>query len=82
MAGKRVLQGYVWECQGNGTIDPRPWRLGDKICDFGDEMWDLKTTGIFLISLLGVEIRIYPDDSMSRHGLSGRLEKDRTRIIE
>ncbi|GBN57753.1 hypothetical protein AVEN_81005-1 [Araneus ventricosus] len=31
----------------------RVWRLND-----------LKTTGIFLISLLGAEIRIYPDDSM------------------
>ncbi|GBM30006.1 hypothetical protein AVEN_165581-1 [Araneus ventricosus] len=35
--------------------------LGDEL---GDEMWDLKNAGIFSISLLGVEIRIYPDDSM------------------
>ncbi|GBN40128.1 hypothetical protein AVEN_244682-1, partial [Araneus ventricosus] len=54
MVGKIVLQGYVWECRGNGVIDP----------DHGDEMWDLKSTGIFLISLLGARIRIYPDDSM------------------
>ncbi|GBM91872.1 hypothetical protein AVEN_270164-1 [Araneus ventricosus] len=26
MVGKRVLQGYIWECPGNGDIDPRPWR--------------------------------------------------------
>ncbi|GBN55493.1 hypothetical protein AVEN_189114-1 [Araneus ventricosus] len=44
MLWKRVLQGYVWECRGNGAIDPQK---------FGDEMWDLKTTGIFLIFLLG-----------------------------
>ncbi|GBN22147.1 hypothetical protein AVEN_61088-1 [Araneus ventricosus] len=31
---------------------------------FGDEMWDLKSTGNFLISLLEAEIRIYPDDSV------------------
>ncbi|GBO24543.1 hypothetical protein AVEN_104077-1 [Araneus ventricosus] len=35
--------------------------LRDKFGDFGDEMWDLKSTGIFLISLLGAEIRIYPE---------------------
>ncbi|GBO29395.1 hypothetical protein AVEN_235028-1 [Araneus ventricosus] len=39
--------------------------LGEKPGDhFDDEMWDLKSTGIFLISLLGAKIRIYPDDSM------------------
>ncbi|GBN27158.1 hypothetical protein AVEN_217089-1 [Araneus ventricosus] len=38
--------------------------FGDKFGDFGDEMWDPKSTGIFLISLLGPEIWIYPDDSM------------------
>ncbi|GBN99689.1 hypothetical protein AVEN_224649-1 [Araneus ventricosus] len=32
--------------------------------DPGDEMWDLKNAGIFSISLLEAEIRIYPDDSM------------------
>ncbi|GBN04332.1 hypothetical protein AVEN_49202-1 [Araneus ventricosus] len=53
MVGKRVLKLYVWECRGNGVID-----LGE---NFGDEMRDLKTTGIFLISLLGAEIRIYPE---------------------
>ncbi|GBM19562.1 hypothetical protein AVEN_365-1 [Araneus ventricosus] len=65
MVGKRVLQGYVWECRENRAIDPD---LGDKLVDqfgdFGDEMWDLKSTGIFLISLLEAEIWIYPDDSM------------------
>ncbi|GBM40753.1 hypothetical protein AVEN_162209-1 [Araneus ventricosus] len=40
--------------------------------DLGDEMWDLKSTGIFLLSLLGAEIRIYTDNSMRPHGLSGR----------
>ncbi|GBO04681.1 hypothetical protein AVEN_23503-1, partial [Araneus ventricosus] len=34
--------------------------FGDKFGDFGNEMWDLKSTGIFLISLLGFDIRIYP----------------------
>ncbi|GBN54206.1 hypothetical protein AVEN_34947-1 [Araneus ventricosus] len=57
MVGKRILQWYVCEYRKNGAIDPD---LGD----FGDEMWDLKSTGIFLISLMGTEIRIYPDDSM------------------
>ncbi|GBM71415.1 hypothetical protein AVEN_208127-1 [Araneus ventricosus] len=49
MVGKRVLQGYVWECRGNGAIDT----------DTGDKTKVLKSTGIFLISLLGD-----PDDSM------------------
>ncbi|GBO28343.1 hypothetical protein AVEN_30396-1 [Araneus ventricosus] len=31
--------------------------------DLGDEMWDLKNAGTFSISLLGTEIRIYPDDT-------------------
>ncbi|GBN54331.1 hypothetical protein AVEN_23586-1 [Araneus ventricosus] len=57
MVGKRILRWYVCEYRKNGAIDPD---LGD----FGDEMWDLKSTGIFLISLMGTEIRIYPDDSM------------------
>ncbi|GBO10716.1 hypothetical protein AVEN_32885-1 [Araneus ventricosus] len=61
MVGKRVLQGYVWKVRGNGAIDPD---LGDKFADFGGEVWDLKSTGIFLISLLGTEIHMYPDDSM------------------
>ncbi|GBO22727.1 hypothetical protein AVEN_149392-1 [Araneus ventricosus] len=61
MVGKRALQGYVWESRGNGAID---LDLGGKLSDFGDEMWDLKSSGIFLISLLGAEIRIYPDDYM------------------
>ncbi|GBN33426.1 hypothetical protein AVEN_59618-1 [Araneus ventricosus] len=32
--------------------------------DVGDKMCDLKNSRIFLISLLGAEIRISPDDSM------------------
>ncbi|GBO03437.1 hypothetical protein AVEN_152768-2-1, partial [Araneus ventricosus] len=32
--------------------------------DLGDEMWDLESTGIFLISLLGAEIRVSTYDSM------------------
>ncbi|GBM09279.1 hypothetical protein AVEN_59249-1 [Araneus ventricosus] len=77
MVGKRVLHGYVWECQGNEAIHPD---LGDHFGDFGDEMWGLKSTGIFLISLLGTEIRICPDDSIGRHGLSERPYIDRARI--
>ncbi|GBN61879.1 hypothetical protein AVEN_93159-1 [Araneus ventricosus] len=42
----------------------RPWRPFWRPGDFGDEMWDLKSTGNFLISALGDEIRIYPDNSM------------------
>ncbi|GBM47351.1 hypothetical protein AVEN_94458-1 [Araneus ventricosus] len=39
--------------------------LGDKFGDFGKEIWDLKGTGIFSISLLGEEIRLNVlDDSM------------------
>ncbi|GBN96505.1 hypothetical protein AVEN_64507-1 [Araneus ventricosus] len=53
--GKGILQGYVWECRRNGS---------DLVDKLADEMWDLKSTGIFLISPLGTEIRIYPDDSM------------------
>ncbi|GBN79452.1 hypothetical protein AVEN_124740-1 [Araneus ventricosus] len=34
----------------SGETEPLTPDLGDK---FGDEMWDLKTTGIFLISPLG-----------------------------
>ncbi|GBM71168.1 hypothetical protein AVEN_193849-1 [Araneus ventricosus] len=48
----------------NGTIDPRPWRLGD-------EMWDLKSTGIFLISLSGPRsgfIQMIPCDVMACRG--------------
>ncbi|GBN55747.1 hypothetical protein AVEN_26654-1 [Araneus ventricosus] len=32
--------------------------LGDKLGDFGDEIWDLKGAGIFSISLLVGEIRL------------------------
>ncbi|GBN16430.1 hypothetical protein AVEN_205334-1 [Araneus ventricosus] len=31
--------------------------LGDKLGDFGDEIWDIKGAGIFSISLLGEKIR-------------------------
>ncbi|GBM45000.1 hypothetical protein AVEN_201043-1, partial [Araneus ventricosus] len=31
--------------------------LGDRLGDFSDEIWDLKDTGIFSISLLGEKIR-------------------------
>ncbi|GBN81070.1 hypothetical protein AVEN_240015-1, partial [Araneus ventricosus] len=31
--------------------------FGDKLGDFGNEIWNLKGTGIFSISLLGEEIR-------------------------
>ncbi|GBN28874.1 hypothetical protein AVEN_120161-1 [Araneus ventricosus] len=46
---------------GNGAIDPDfgeklGYPFGDTFDDFGDEMWDLKSTGIFLISLLRAEI--------------------------
>ncbi|GBN66945.1 hypothetical protein AVEN_103299-1 [Araneus ventricosus] len=57
MFGKRVLQRYVWEYRKNGDID-----IGDH---FGDEMWHLKSTGIFLISLMGPRsgfIQIIPFD--------------------
>ncbi|GBM89239.1 hypothetical protein AVEN_53950-1 [Araneus ventricosus] len=48
-----------------GEIEPSTPDLGDKLSDhFGDEMWDLKSARIFLISLLRTEIRIYLDDSM------------------
>ncbi|GBN70619.1 hypothetical protein AVEN_140737-1 [Araneus ventricosus] len=59
MVGKEVLQGYVWEYPRNGAIDPLTLAI-----IFGDEMWDLRSTGIFLISRLGIRDRIYPDDSM------------------
>ncbi|GBO15765.1 hypothetical protein AVEN_87741-1 [Araneus ventricosus] len=32
--------------------------LGDKFCDFGDEIWDLKGDGIFSIFPLGEKIRL------------------------
>ncbi|GBL89177.1 hypothetical protein AVEN_255290-1 [Araneus ventricosus] len=38
--------------------------LRDHFGDFVDELRDLKNAGIRSISLLGAEIRIYPDDSM------------------
>ncbi|GBN00230.1 hypothetical protein AVEN_38744-1 [Araneus ventricosus] len=44
--------------------------LGDKFGEFGDEIWDLKGAGIFLISLLAEEIRLNVlDHSLCRHGL-------------
>ncbi|GBN06500.1 hypothetical protein AVEN_170204-1 [Araneus ventricosus] len=50
-----------------GEMEPSTHDLGehfgDKFGDFGDELWDLKNTGIFLIFLLEAEIRIYTDDS-------------------
>ncbi|GBM04237.1 hypothetical protein AVEN_41047-1 [Araneus ventricosus] len=62
-------RGYGWECRGYGAMYPdlgvKPGdQFSDKVDDFGDEMWNLRSTEIFLISLLGAEIRIYPDDSM------------------
>ncbi|GBM45348.1 hypothetical protein AVEN_172967-1 [Araneus ventricosus] len=40
--------------EGNGAINPYLGvKLGDHFGDCGDEMWHLKSTGIFLISLLG-----------------------------
>ncbi|GBN45259.1 hypothetical protein AVEN_111257-1 [Araneus ventricosus] len=56
----------------SGGIEPPNLDLDDEISvhldeqfgDFAGEMWDLKSTGIFSISLLGAEIQIYPDDSM------------------
>ncbi|GBM29509.1 hypothetical protein AVEN_212239-1 [Araneus ventricosus] len=36
----------------SGGMEPSTLDLGDKFGDFGDEMWDLKSTGIFLKSLL------------------------------
>ncbi|GBM89227.1 hypothetical protein AVEN_136367-1 [Araneus ventricosus] len=38
--------------------------LVDELGYFGDEMWDLRNAGIFSVSLLRTDIRIYPDDSM------------------
>ncbi|GBO43672.1 hypothetical protein AVEN_113464-1, partial [Araneus ventricosus] len=32
-------------------------KLGDHLGDFGDEIWDLKSAGIFSISLLGEKVR-------------------------
>ncbi|GBN98748.1 hypothetical protein AVEN_16271-1 [Araneus ventricosus] len=47
--------------------------------DLGDEIGDLKGAGIFSISLLGDKIRLNVlDHSMSRHGLPGKLYKERT----
>ncbi|GBO15870.1 hypothetical protein AVEN_98353-1 [Araneus ventricosus] len=64
MVGKRDIYG------NSGGMEPSTPALGDKLDfhfgDFGDEMWDLKGTGIFLITLLGTKIRIYPDNSISR----------------
>ncbi|GBM02716.1 hypothetical protein AVEN_40794-1 [Araneus ventricosus] len=60
---------FYRDMYGNaGRMEPSSPNLGDKLedrfDDFGDEMWDLKSTGVFLISLLRAEIRAYPDDSM------------------
>ncbi|GBN10519.1 hypothetical protein AVEN_118428-1 [Araneus ventricosus] len=59
MVGKRVLQGYVWECWGNGAINPPT---------LATKMWGLGTAGIFLTSLLGTMIWIYPCDVMACRG--------------
>ncbi|GBL98123.1 hypothetical protein AVEN_47861-1 [Araneus ventricosus] len=60
--GKEFYRGM----HGNaGGMEPSIPYIDDKLEDhFGDEMWVLKSTGIFLISLLEAEIQIYPDDSM------------------
>ncbi|GBN04307.1 hypothetical protein AVEN_188263-1 [Araneus ventricosus] len=51
MVGKRVLH-EMTDSSPVWTPD-----LGVKLGDFGDEIWDLKGTGILSISLLGEEIR-------------------------
>ncbi|GBN32307.1 hypothetical protein AVEN_262733-1 [Araneus ventricosus] len=60
--GREFCRGML----GNaGEIERSTPDLGDKLSDhFDDEMWDLKSAQIFLISLLRAEIRIYRDDSM------------------
>ncbi|GBN35751.1 hypothetical protein AVEN_253860-1 [Araneus ventricosus] len=59
--GREFYRGMYGISEGMESSTPD---LGDHFGDFVDEMWDLKSTGIFLISLLGAVIRIYPDDSM------------------
>ncbi|GBN30548.1 hypothetical protein AVEN_221712-1 [Araneus ventricosus] len=49
------------------TDSSRVWSpdLGDKLGDFGDEIWDLSGAGIFSITPLGEEIRLNVlDDSL------------------
>ncbi|GBL92491.1 hypothetical protein AVEN_174756-1 [Araneus ventricosus] len=61
-------QSYDWEKSSTGVcmgipedgiyvaIGPQAWRLGNKL---GDEMWDLKSTGIFLISIRGQDSDVF-----------------------
>ncbi|GBL93290.1 hypothetical protein AVEN_219439-1 [Araneus ventricosus] len=64
--GRELCRGMY----GNARrMEPSTPNLGEKLGNhfggkFVDEMWDLISTGIFLISLLVAEIRIYPDDSI------------------
>ncbi|GBL75750.1 hypothetical protein AVEN_155046-1 [Araneus ventricosus] len=49
------------------TVSSQAWALdlGDHLGNFGGNIWDLKSAGIFSISLLGEEIRLNVlDDSM------------------
>ncbi|GBM05864.1 hypothetical protein AVEN_135241-1 [Araneus ventricosus] len=48
--------------------------IGDKL---GDEMWDLKGAGIFLISLLGPRSRFFPIIPCDVTACRGRLYKER-----
>ncbi|GBL53487.1 hypothetical protein AVEN_21060-1 [Araneus ventricosus] len=77
MVGKRVLQGvtdssHVW----TPDFGDKP---GDHLGDtFGDEIWDLKGSGIFAISLLGEKIRheyarSYKESAWTTECVVGRL---------
>ncbi|GBN28894.1 hypothetical protein AVEN_69181-1 [Araneus ventricosus] len=63
-----------------GSIQAWTPDLGDK---FGDEIWDLKRTGIFSMSLLGEEISLNVlDDSIDVTGFRGSLYKECAWITE
>ncbi|GBL73086.1 hypothetical protein AVEN_128240-1 [Araneus ventricosus] len=66
-----------------GSGHSRTPDLGDKFGNLGDKSMIPENATLFSISLLGKKIRSnVRENSMRRHGLSGRVYKDRIWIRE
>ncbi|GBM91435.1 hypothetical protein AVEN_2384-1 [Araneus ventricosus] len=68
--GRDFNRGMYGNAGGMKQLIPN---LGDDFGDFVDKMYDLQNTTDFSICLLGAGIRISPDVSIRRLGLSRRL---------